>query len=163
MWFVTAAVTAAACSDGVEPADPCDDRPVIAGGAAELGLGMEFAPVADRQEAELVLGTQGLWMFLVNARAHDMELGSEAVEGVVIEATDTRGARISLESGCRTRRFEDQGDGTLQLATAFLLPLLPDVTPTIDGATITIRLEIRDSEGRRATDARTVIARLPNR
>ncbi|MBC7975731.1 MAG: hypothetical protein H7138_12200 [Myxococcales bacterium] len=160
MCLITAGAVSAGCATN-EPTEPCDDRPVVPGGSAELGLGFEFTPVADQEQVELQLGTQGLWMFIVNARAYDMELGTG--EGVEIDAVDASGTVISLEAACRTREFDDQGNGTLQLSSAFLLPLLPDATPTLDGSTITIRLEIRDTKGRRATDERTIVAKLPNR
>ena len=154
----------AACSSDMEPpvADPCAVKPVVAGGTAELGLGSAFMPVSDGQDVEVQLGIQGLWMFVVNARARDMDVGSGDREGVVdLTALDQNGAQVSLAVGCRVREFAQTNDGHLELTSAFLLPLLPSVTPVLDGAAITIHLEIRDDEGHRATDERSVVAHLP--
>jgi hypothetical protein len=142
--------------------DPCAVKPVVAGGSAELGLGSDFAPVVAGQDVELQLGTQGLWMFVVNARARDMDVGSGDREGVIdVAALDQSGEQISLELGCRVREFAETAGGDLQLTSPYFLPLLPTAAPGSEGAKVTIRLDIRDGEGRRATDERSVVAHLP--
>ncbi|MEO7734272.1 MAG: hypothetical protein ABIY55_25165 [Kofleriaceae bacterium] len=152
---ITAACTAA------EPGKPCDDRPVVTGGAVELGLGDSFTEVHNGQDVNLVLGSQGLWMFVVNARVADMDASAGEI-GVLVDAVDVNGQRASLlDRGCRARQFADNGSGLLQLTTGSLMPLDPNAVANVDGATFTIRIEVRDVDGRRATDERTVVAHTP--
>jgi hypothetical protein len=157
--FLVCSITAA-CSSGA-PGKPCDDHPVVPGGAVELGLGDTFTPVRDGQDVELILGSQGLWMFVINARVQDMDASAGDI-GVLADVVDGNGDRASLlDRGCRARQFEDDGSGALRLATGSLLPLDPNAVMAPDGATFTIRIEVRDADGRRATDERTVIAHTP--
>jgi hypothetical protein len=154
----------ASCASDADPpvVDPCADKPVVAGGSAEIGLGTTFAPVVAGQDVELQLGTQGLWMFVVNARARDMDVGSGGREGVIeVAALDQNGQQISLGLGCRVREFAEMDGGNLQLTSPFFLPLLPTVSLGPEGAMVTIRLDVRDGEGRRATDERSIVAHLP--
>ena len=154
----------ASCSSAVDPpvVDPCADKPVVAGGSAELGLGSTFVPVVAGQDVELELGTQGLWMFIVNARARDMDVGSGGREGVIeVAALDQNGQQISLGLGCRVREFAEMDGGSLELTSPFFLPLLPTAAPGPEGVMVTIRLDVRDGEGRRATDERSIVAHLP--
>jgi hypothetical protein len=138
-------------------------QPVVEGGAAEVGLGDQFAPITNGQEVTVELGIQGLWMFVVNGRVRDMDVGSEDLRGVItFAALDANAQEISLEVGCRIRTFVEMPDGSRQLDTAFQLALLPQATPLLDGGMITLRLEVRDHEGRQAIDERTVVARMPS-
>ena len=119
-------------------------------------------PVADGQNVTLQLGAQGLWMFVVTARARDMDVGSGDRQGVIdFSVRDQSGGTISLALGCRVREFAEMNDGYLGLTTPFALPLLPDASSNIEGARVTIHLEVRDTEGRRAIDDRTVVAHFP--
>ena len=152
----------ASCSSDPDPtpADECAVKPLVAGGSVELGLGSTFTPVVNGQTADLQLGAQGLWMFVVNARVRDMSVGSDR-EGIIEAAVlDQSGNVISLGLGCRLREFVETADGFLQVTSPYLVPLVPDDTP-IDGTTVKIRLEVRDEEGRRATDERSVVAHVP--
>lgn len=152
----------ASCSSGATSTmeDPCALKPVIAGGSVELGLGNIFMPVVAGQNVELQLGAQGLWMFILNGRARDMDVGSGDREGVIDAAVfDQNGETISLALGCRRREFAETADGYLEFTSPFQLPLNPNVM--VDGATVTIHLQVRDTEGRQATDERAVVAHVP--
>jgi hypothetical protein len=150
-----------ACTSDPPSTDPCVDRPVVAGGSVELGLGDMFTPVDNGADVDLVLGAQGLWMFLVNARVQGMDASAGEI-GLYVDAVDGNGARASLlDRACRARQFEDDGHGMLQLSSATLMPLDLNAVPMLDGATFTIRLEVHDAEGRQATDQRTVVAHIP--
>lgn len=143
------------------PVDPCAAKPVIAGGSAELGLGTSFAPIVDGQTVDLERGLQGLWMFMINARARDMDVGSGDREAAIdVAALDQSGTTISLETGCRVREFTPASNGALQLYSPYALPLDPSIAQ-LDGAKITIRIELRDHDGRRAIDERTIVAHQP--
>ena len=151
---------ASCSSENGAPMDPCAMKPVIAGGSAELGLGSSFMPVVAGQNVDLQLGAQGLWMFIVNGRARDMAVGSGDREGVVdVAVFDKTGQTISLDLGCRRREFAETADGYLEFASPFLLPLNPSAM--VDGATVTIHLQVRDTEGRQAIDERAVVAHVP--
>ena len=157
--FLVCSITAA-CSSAA-PDQPCDDRPIVAGGAVELGLGDTFTEVRNGQDVDLVLGSQGLWMFVINARVADMDSGAGEI-GVLVDAVDVNGARATLlDRGCRARKLEDTGNGVAQLTTGSLMPLDPNAVAMVDGPTFTIRIEVRDVDGRRATDERTVVAHTP--
>jgi hypothetical protein len=151
-----------ACSSDPTPVDPCADQPVVAGGSAEVGLGTEFMAITDHQDVHVVLGGQGLLMFVVNARVRGMELGAGDLQGGIDAlARDPSGTVLSVATGCRAREFTNTAGGSLDLAVPYLLPLAPAATAMLEGAAITLHLEIRDTAGHRATDDRTVIAHLP--
>lgn len=153
-------LVAACSSEPATPADPCAVMAVTTGGTAELGLGTDFTPVVDGQDAELQLGLQGLLMFVVNARVRDMDIGSGSPEGAVeVVALAQDGTQASLQSGCRVRVFTALPTGELQLDSPYFLPLQPALA--LEGARFTIRLEIRDVEGLQATEDRAIVAHLP--
>lgn len=129
-------------------------------GTIDLGLGDPFMALTDGQEANYELGLQGLYMFVINARVHGLDLGIEDERGAVRFASFApSGEQMSLEFGCRARDFNpDDGNGQ-QLATTFFLPFDPTFTPTLDGTTVTIRAEVIDHTGATATTERTVVAR----
>ena len=138
------------------------DLPIVANGSVELGLGTSFTPVATGQNVELQLGAQGLWMFVVSARTCDMNVGAGDREGA-IEATalDRNGQQVSLGLGCRLREFAATGDCCLQPTSPYLVPLGASVSISAGGTPMTIHLEVRDVDGHRATDERSVVAHLP--
>ena len=147
---------------GETPSDPCVAQPVVAGGVAQVGRGSTFLPVSDGEEFAVELGLQGLYMFVVNARVRDMAVGTENVGGAVwFQARDQAGTILSLDVGCRAREFDLTSDGSFDLASPYFLALFPEFTGVLDGAAVTIRVEVRDRDGLQATDERTVIARLP--
>jgi hypothetical protein len=90
----------------------------------------------------------------------DVGVGDRA-GGVRFAAVDQSGQAMSLEVGCRVREFMPSPDGSWQLPSPFLLALLPEVTGRLDGATVTLQVEVRDAAGRRVTDERTIVARMP--
>jgi hypothetical protein len=157
-----AGLATACSSDPSAPVDPCADLPVVAGGSVELGLGTTFMSIADHQDVDLQLGSQGLLMFVVNGRVRGMVLGAGDLQGGIdAAALDQSHAVVSVATGCRSREFVDTAGGTLDLTVPYLLPMPPSLTATLEGAPITIRIEIRDTAGHRATDERTIIAHLP--
>ncbi|HEX2690573.1 MAG TPA: hypothetical protein VHN14_28350 [Kofleriaceae bacterium] len=140
--------------------DPCAVKPVLAGGTAELGVGQSFMPVVTGQDVYLQLGAQGLWMFVLTGRVRDMNVGSGDHEGIIDAAVfDKNGQEISLGLGCRLREFAETDDGSLQFTSPFLTPLIPSIM--VDGTTVMLRLQVRDTEGRQATDERAIVARVP--
>jgi len=156
----------AGCADDANhpapPVDPCAVEPSLAGGAAEVGLGSDFTPLVEGQDVHVELGIQGLYMFVVNVRVQDMDVSSDGRPGVIyLGAFDQSGQAISLETGCRVREFGDTGGGHQQLSSPYFLPLIPDFTSVLEGAMVTIRLDVRDLDGHQAKDERTVVTHLP--
>lgn len=153
----------ASCSSDPDPStmDVCEVKPLVAGGSVELGLGNPFTPVVNGQTVDLQFGAQGLWMFVVTARAHDMDVGAGDREGVIEAAVfDQDGNLLSLGLGCRLREFAETGDGFSQVTSPYLVPLVP-TTNLPDGIMVKVHLELRDNQGRRATDERLVITHVP--
>lgn len=152
---------AAGCADDPAPmstVDLCDAAPVVPavpGGAIELGLGFDFAPVASGQDVEVALGSQGLWMFVVNARARGF--GDEVAVRVTAKIDD---AQIDGDFGCRTRGLVAAADGSV-LDEPYFLALKPDATSMIEGARVALHFEARDAAGHQAIDDRAVIAHFP--
>jgi len=146
------------------PVDPCQVEPMFVGGTAEVGLGSEFSPIMDGQDVQLIFGYRNLYTVVVNARVQDMDIGADDRPGVVfLTAFDEGGQVISLDLSCRVREFVETAtaDGTQQLDSPYNLPLHPSFTPSLEGARIKIRLDVRDQDGIQAIDERTVVAHLP--
>ena len=163
---------ASACSSPADPSgddDPCALRPVVPGGSVELGRdGNPFTPIVDGQDMDLVVGSQGLDMFVLGARTQDLEVGSGDREGVVVfSAFDAGGQLISFDFSCRIREFVPSTSpgsvsGSMILASAYGLPLRPEfITPQLEGSRVTLQAEVRDTAGRRAIGRITVIVHLP--
>lgn len=145
------------------PPDPCELTAVVPGGTCELGLGYMFSPLAADQDVTFELGSQGLWMFIVNARVPEGAAGrvGELVGVTAAAKLEATGEATSLAVSCRPRVLAPAGAGYLQLESPYLLPMQPDLTPKIDNARITLTLDVRDASGNVARDVRTVITHLP--
>lgn len=157
-------LAAAGCVDEGPPplgVDECEPRPFTPGGRTEVGLGSEFAPIIDGQDVTLHEGYRRFLMLTVNARVTDMDVGDGDREGVVNFAAFQGEQQVSLEVGCRVREFEADGRGRMQLASNYNLTMHPDFTPILEGATLTLRLDVLDRHGRHATSERTVVSHLP--
>jgi hypothetical protein len=141
--------------------DECEPRPLAPGGRTEVGLGSDFAPIVDGQDVTLVEGYRRLWTLTVNARVADMDVGSDDREGIVYFAAYQGEREVSLNVGCRVREFEDAGRGQFQLSSDYILSMHPDYTPILEGAILTLRVDVHDRHGRQATSERTVITHLP--
>jgi hypothetical protein len=146
--------------------DPCTPRPVTPGGSAEIGLGSDFTPITDGQDAATVLGAQGLVMFISSARTLDMNVGSGDLEGVVVfTAFDENNQQVSIDFRCRLREFLPHpgatGPSYRYMTEQFNLAFEMSFTSRLEGAAVTLQLDVQDVDGRKATSRRTVIAHLP--
>ena len=161
----------AACSSPADPGsdDPCALRPVVPGGSVEVGLaGTPFRPIVDGEDVDLVVGSQGLDMFVVSARTQELDVGSGDQEGVVVFTVfDANEQEISFDFSCRLREFVPSTSpgsvsGSMVLAGLYGLPLLTEfITPQLEGSRVTIQVEVRDTAGRRAIARAGVVAHLP--
>ena len=129
---------------------------------AELGLGSQFSPMLDGQDVPVQLGIQGFWMFVVNARVTDMNVGTDAdAAAVQFQILDASGNVVSLQTGCRDEDFLPAQGGALQLAAGYTLPFDQTFVPQIEGAHVTIEVDVRDRDGREAIDRRNIISHMP--
>jgi len=149
--------------DGGLPPDPCALVSEVPGGTCELGLGNAFSPIVNGQDITLELGSQGLWMFVVNARIPEGAVSAGDFAGVTALAKlETTGEVTSLEVSCRVRALVPAGAGYLQLESPYLLPMRPDLTAKLDNARVSLTLEVRDPDGNVARDARTLVTHIPS-
>jgi hypothetical protein len=154
---------AAACAEQPPPdEEPCAITGTVPGGTAEVGLGDNCARIAEGQDVTLTCGTQGLFMFIVNVRVHDMDVNEGAhLGGVGFVATGQDGTKLSLAaSGCRSREFMATDDGLIMTGSYGLATDL-NLLSQIDGARVTITVDVRDHLGHHAVDSRIVTAHLP--
>jgi hypothetical protein len=160
---VTIVFVAACAAEQPKPTDPCVDKPVVAGGSVEFGRADgAFKPIIDGEHLTLQPAIQHLYMFVVSARTHDLDVGTGDLQGLVeFAARDPKGEIISLQTGCRVLDFMPVAGGYLEFANPFGVPFAPAVAKQIDGTTITIEVVIRDHEGRRATTAHSIVAHMP--
>jgi hypothetical protein len=155
---------AAGCAADPPPpfaVDECEPRPFRAGGRTEVGLGTEFAPITDGQDVVLVEGYRHLWTLTVNAQVSDMDVGSDDSGGIVNFTAYEGDQQVSLDVGCRVRDFETAGHNMWQLASDYILSMHPDYEAILDGAVLTLRVDVLDRHGRRAASERTVVTHLP--
>ena len=157
-----AASMIAACSSPAPPkmVDPCTEQAPVPGGAADLGIGMHFTPVSNGQQADVVLGTQTLHMFVVNVRVRDLDVSATRFGAVRAAALDPGGAVISMDYGCRSYAFLDNADGWSYVDNPYFLPLNNDAVAQVDGTAVTLRVTVTDQMGQQATDTRTVMAHV---
>lgn len=152
--------------DAGPPLDPCTLTSEVPGGACEVGLGTAFTPIASGQSVALELGSQGLWMFLVSGRVPASNVRAGDLVGVsAVARLESTGELASLEFGCRARVLaEAPGDaGALDLESPYLLPMRPELASSLEGARVTLILDVRDPDGTAARDMRTVVAHIPGR
>lgn len=159
------AVFVSACTSqmGGSP-DQCPVKPLAAEGTVELGVGFTFTPVVDGQTVDAVVGVQGLTMVVLNARAQDMDLGIGSNAGYTSAFVLENGQAVAVTESCQVTDYEPASDGSdgVQLVTPLRMPLLPAYLATLDGATVTLSLEIVDQDGRHASDMHTVTLQLPS-
>jgi hypothetical protein len=158
---------ASGCTDDPQPTpdDPCALRPLISGGKAEIGLGTLddislFSPVTEGQDITVQPGVQYLLIGVMNLRTRDMTLGSGERGGQVeFAAYDASGNMVNLADGCRVRDFAPTVDGYMQLTTPFGLPFTGAAASALDNMLITVRVDVRDPEGRQAWDEHSFVFR----
>lgn len=166
LWILAACGGGSGGADAGPPLDPCTLTSEVPGGTCEVGLGTAFAPVASGQDVALELGSQGLWMFLVSGRVPAGNVGAGELVGVsAVARLESTGEVASLEFGCRARVLAAApGDaGALDLESPYLLPMRPELTSVLEGARVTLILDVRDPDGTAARDTRTVVAHIPGR
>jgi hypothetical protein len=171
LWTLGAigALGSGACTSDPGDGDPCVAKPQVRGGSVEIGLGAgsSFTPIVESQDLSLILGAQGLMMFELSARTHELDVGLAPQTGVVVFGVfDASDKLVSLDLSCRVREFDSAGSAVTDtsarvLSNAYGTPLHPEFSAAVDGARLTLQVEVRDNAGHRAIDRRSVIAHLP--
>jgi hypothetical protein len=142
--------------------DPCENVPAAPSGTVEVGLGTDFTSVAQGEDVQMQLGPQGLWMFIVNARTQNLDVGTGNQQGMVdVQALAQDGTELDISPAIRARDFTAVGTNCKELAEIYTLPLDPTIDSDPDGQMISIQFAVSDHDGHMATDERTVVAHLP--
>ncbi len=150
---------------GTTPPDEirvCDTALATSSGSVEIGRGGagEYTPLAAGDTFQVVLGAQGLWMFLVSARVTGMDIDGGDSAAMWFHAVGPAGEAMSLDFNCSERNFE-AADGGIEMKTPFPLALFPDYTSILGGGNVTLQVTVRDRSGNEATSELTVVAQLP--
>lgn len=159
---LTVVILAAACGATSPPEDVCTVPLGGSIGSVEIGHGLgEYTPVVEGETFPVELGVQGLWMFVVSARATGMDISDGETAAVWYTASGPTGEVISVEMGCRARAFESAGEGSFEMTHAYFVPILPSYTSVLGGGTVTLQAIVRDASGHETTASVSVIAALP--
>jgi hypothetical protein len=152
-----------ACSgSGPTDDDVCKVAQRGAAGSVEIGHGSsDYVPVIEGETFQLELGLQGLWMFILSARANGMDISDGETAAIWFNAIGPGGEIISLDSGCREREFAVTTDGALELTDPYFVAVLPEHTGLLSGDTISLEVIVRDAGGHEATSITSVVAQLP--
>jgi hypothetical protein len=160
--LVWSCVLAGCSTDPAASVDPCEvPGPVLASGAAEIGLGRAFTPIVDGEDVIALRGIQGSWMVVLNVRVSDLDVGTDLAGAVLFTAVDENGATVSLATGCRALDFQPTDTGDSVLAYPYALLFAPSFWPRIEGAQLTLVVDVRDHNDRRVSDHRSITMRMP--
>ena len=159
-WICLAAVVAAGCGSEDEPDTLCDEL-VSSGNVVDsgvtLGLGDPdtFEPIADGDELELELGTQGGWMVRPVARLDAAALGAGPDRCVWVETVAAIEGSADPVSLTQVPTFDYNRANVL---SSPLLVLLSFDLEAVDGrqATIDVRIEGPDAASTASIDVELV-------
>jgi hypothetical protein len=152
----------AACTDEALPVDPCTAKSTAGGGEVEL-LGRDLVPLVEGQDLTAHLTSEYLWTLVMTARTRDLAVGRDDMQGILhFAVTDQNGEVVSLNTGCRVRSFVPSEQGYRRLADPFALPFHPSFNSNIDGAVLTIHLDVLASDGRQASVETSVVSHFPS-
>ncbi len=149
----------------------CGDDPPSGPGTIEIGSGaLEFVPITDGQELEIVAGVQGGYHFVINARMQNLIPGDPSMPNA-LGNPQTRFS-IYLEDGQRVDNmsppyrlgYRSAADEWRELPSGRILQLddgliaNEDLIPEIYGQDVRVVVEIRDASGREAEAEAWVVA-----
>ncbi len=137
----------------------------------ELGTGtVSFEPLIENQELTLIAGLQGGYHFVVHARMKEMlpgdpsrpgQLGNPITQFLIFKED---GTRIDIRTPPYRLGYREATGGFYDLPSGRILQLDQDLVidqalvPEIYGTKVRLRVEVRDAQGKRATDERWIIA-----
>jgi len=142
----------------------CSDDASLGDARIELGTGtVDFVPIADGDELEVIAGPQGGYHFVVHARAWGIVPGDPRSPGIPVNPSTTFAAyqgEVPIDLGLPPYRlgYQDDGDGGLVLPSARILQLQQEVVPDVYGTEVRITVTVRDDDGDSATDERVIRA-----
>jgi hypothetical protein len=141
---------------------------VDAGASAQVELGtgtIEWEPLPEDTELDLIAGPQGGHHFIVHARASGIVPGDPARPGqlgnpaTTFEAYDQDGNRLDLDFPPYRLGYEQPGDGWSYLPSGRILQVTQDAVPTLPGQRVRVTLRIQDVTGAYGTDEVWIVAR----
>jgi hypothetical protein len=143
--------------------DACDTTLAGSAGAVEVGKGGagDFSPLANGDPFQVVLGPQGLWMFVLGARVDGMDITDGGTGAAWFSAVGPAGEAMSLEFGCSERNFEAAADGGIEMSTGFPLAIFPDYSAILAGGNVTLKVTVRDRSGHEAVGETTIVSSMP--
>lgn len=133
-------------------------------GIAEVGTGTtRFEPLASDQELILIAGPQGGHHFILHARIADLAPGEPGSPGDPANPSTAfavffDGERVDLPSAPLAFGYEDTGDGFATLASGRVVQVFEDRVEAMHDQRVTVAVTVTDTDGRRATDEREIIA-----
>ena len=151
--LLVAAAAVAGCTAG-------EIGPIDTGSVIELGTGeATFQPLEDDATLEVVLGTQGGYHVVGNARLFGYVPGpilGEQPDGMHFEVVAYNGQRLNLDSGVIHTPLAPQPDGSFTCLPGH--HVLVDVLPEdIDGTPALFTVQMAGVDGELLTDERRVI------
>lgn len=137
-------------------------------GAAEVTLGtgtVDFAPLTDGEQLEVIAGPQGGHHFFVHARMKGLAPGDPTMPGLLENPATTfsafresTGDQIDFGFPPYRLGYVDVGGGQFELPSGRILQIQDDVLPSLYGERVRLTVEIRDGRDRTATDEITITA-----
>lgn len=163
---VAVSLAVAACGTNTTGDDTSDDAcdVALAGSAGAVAVGKggagDFTDLANGDPFQVVMGPQGLWMFVVGTKIDGMDIGDGDTAAAWFAAVGPGGEAMSLDFGCSERNFE-AADGTIEMSTGFPLAIFPDYTSLLAGGNVTLKVTVRDRSGHEAVGETTVVSSMP--
>lgn len=130
------------------------------GPAVIIGTGeVNFEPLADMQELQLVAGPQGGYHFVANARIQDLDPGTPSMPGLLSNPSTTfslyreDGSRIDAEGPASRLGYAPSDDGWYELPSGRILEVSQklvkedQIVPAIYSERVRIQVEVLDAEG----------------
>lgn len=128
----------------------------------ELGTGdSEFEAIADGDDIFIVQGPQGGYHFFGSVRARNLEPGDvgdlSSPDNPTVEFQAFQGQeRIDIGASSYTQGLSPSPEGDEMIGRTVILDIADDAE--LEGAMVSLQVEIRDVNGRSASDARNLIA-----
>ena len=139
------------------------DAALVPGGRCELGSGLlAWQPLLAEQDMHIVMGPQGGYHFIVQARIAEMAPGDPATPGQAQNPSTTfscfraDGKQIDKRYPPYRLGYGQSAAGWFELSSGRILQIDNGEIPALYGTRVRIALEVRDSVGHQAKDERSV-------
>lgn len=146
-----------------------NDGPNPTEGEVTLGTGtVDFVPLVDGDELEVVAGPQGGFHFHVHARMRGLAPGDPSMPGLLENPSTTfsaflesTGEQLDFAFPPYRLGYVDVGGGQFELPSGRILQIREESIPAVYGQRVKLTLEISDGAGRDATTELTITAVQP--